>query len=109
MAIVQSIGDKEKEERGDLRLIQVLRQLVQSQSNATPDETVEMDQMSVCNQRKHYTPSEFFMTTAAFTWPPTGPAETQRSFCQEHPAQEVVSLEGNKIAGEPRASASWNN
>lgn len=36
VAIIQSIGNEEKEERGDLRFIQVLRELVQSQSNATP-------------------------------------------------------------------------
>lgn len=33
--VVQSVGDKKEEERGDLGLLQVLRQLIQSQSNAT--------------------------------------------------------------------------
>lgn len=37
VAVVQSVGDKEEEQRGDLRLVQVLGQLVQSQSDATPD------------------------------------------------------------------------
>lgn len=37
VAVVQSVRNKEEEERGDLRFVQVLRQLVQSQSNATPD------------------------------------------------------------------------
>lgn len=34
VAVVQSVGDKKEEERGDLGLLQVLRQLIQSQSNA---------------------------------------------------------------------------
>ncbi len=37
VAIVQSVRNKEEEERGHLRFIQVLGQLVQSQSDATPD------------------------------------------------------------------------
>ncbi len=37
VAVVQSIGNKEEEERGDLRFVQVLGQFVQSQSYATPD------------------------------------------------------------------------
>lgn len=40
VAVVQSIRNKEEEERGDLRFVQVLGQLVQSQSNATPDKEV---------------------------------------------------------------------
>lgn len=40
VAVVQSIGNKEEEERGDLRFVQVLGQLVQSQSNATPEKEV---------------------------------------------------------------------
>lgn len=40
VAVVKSVGDKEEEERGDLRFVQVLGQLVQSQSNATPDKEV---------------------------------------------------------------------
>lgn len=41
MAVVQGVGDEEKEEGRDLRLIQVLGQLVQSQSNAA---SVEKEQ-----------------------------------------------------------------
>lgn len=37
VAVVQSIRDKKEEERGDLWLFQVLRQLIQSQSNATSE------------------------------------------------------------------------
>lgn len=37
VAVIEGIGHKEEEERSDLRFIQVLGQLVQSQSNATPD------------------------------------------------------------------------
>lgn len=37
VAVVQSIGDKKEEERGDLRLLQVLRELIQSQGNATSE------------------------------------------------------------------------
>lgn len=37
VAVVQSVGDKEEKERGDLRFFQVLGQLVQRQSDATPD------------------------------------------------------------------------
>lgn len=36
VAVVQSIRNEEQEERRDLGFVQVLRQLVQSQSNATP-------------------------------------------------------------------------
>ena len=36
VTVVQRIGDKEEEERGDLGLAKVLGQLVQSQSNSTP-------------------------------------------------------------------------
>lgn len=38
VAVVQSIRNEEEEERGDLRLLQVLRQLVQRQGNTTPEE-----------------------------------------------------------------------
>lgn len=37
VSVVQSIGNEEEEERGNLRFIQVLGQLVQSKSNATPE------------------------------------------------------------------------
>lgn len=40
VAVVKSVGDEEEEERGDLRFVQVLGQLVQRQSNATPDKEV---------------------------------------------------------------------
>lgn len=40
VAVVQSIGNEEEEERRDLRFVQVLGQLVQSQSDATPDKGV---------------------------------------------------------------------
>lgn len=40
VVVVQSIGNEEEEERRDLRFVQVLGQLVQSQSNATPDKGV---------------------------------------------------------------------
>lgn len=36
MAIVEGVGDKEEEEGRDLSLVQVLRQFVESQSDATP-------------------------------------------------------------------------
>lgn len=36
VAVIQGIGDKEQEQGGDLRFIQILGQLVQSQSDATP-------------------------------------------------------------------------
>lgn len=42
VAVVQGIRNKEEEEWGDLRFIQVLGQLVQSQGDATPDGTLRM-------------------------------------------------------------------
>lgn len=38
--VIQCIGNKEEEEWGDLRVIQVLGQLVQRQSNSTPEQRV---------------------------------------------------------------------
>lgn len=37
VAVVQGVRDKKEEEWGDLRLLQVLRQLIQSQSNAASE------------------------------------------------------------------------
>jgi hypothetical protein len=54
VTVIQGIRNKEQEERSDLRLIQVLTQLVQSQSDATPADTnTPLDTMHKVVPLKH--------------------------------------------------------
>lgn len=78
VAVVKGIRDEEEEEGRDLGLVQILREFVEGQSDATPGEEREKERERVDHQpcTHNYSPSGG--QRQEITWLPTGLVGLQR-------------------------------